>query len=123
VKHRSSSLKRFPVELKSRIVDLARQGVPTHMLAQRMQLQPSQLQSWLRSEKQTGEISVFEDGGSWRMMLRLKLKMSYSASKQPAAPRSGKPSPYRCLLRTIGIQLSPSELIEKLIALIPGRFR
>jgi hypothetical protein len=58
--HRSSGLKRFPAELKSRIVDLARQGVSLQLLAQRLQLQPSQLQGWLRSEKSVEEISVFE---------------------------------------------------------------
>jgi hypothetical protein len=30
------------------------------LLAQRLQLQPSQLQGWLRSEKSVEEISVFE---------------------------------------------------------------
>lgn len=58
--HRSSGLKRFPAELKSRIVEIARQGVPIHMLAQRLQLQTAQLQSWFRSEKSAEEINIFE---------------------------------------------------------------
>ncbi|MDQ3235403.1 MAG: hypothetical protein M3Q07_26630 [Pseudobdellovibrionaceae bacterium] len=62
--HRFSGLERFPADFKSKIMDFARQGVKLQALAQRLHLQPAQLQNWLRSEKSTEEINVFEVSGS-----------------------------------------------------------